>query len=76
MSEEIEKANIAVRIIAKFGGIRPMARIINRPTSTVQSWEQSGYIPARQQENILQSARAFGIELTPADFFSNADAAE
>lgn len=69
MSSKQSRTNTAARIIAKFGGIRPMATIIDRPHSTVQSWEVSGYIPARQQENILKVAREKGIDVSPADFF-------
>jgi hypothetical protein len=67
--------NIAARVIAKFGGIRPMARLIKRPPSTVQSWEISGFIPARQQSHILQVAAASGIGVTPSDFFDVSPAA-
>lgn len=67
--------NIAARVIAKFGGIRPMARLINRPPSTVQSWEISGFIPARHQSHILQIAAASGINVAPDDFFDVSTAA-
>lgn len=34
-------------IIGKFGGVRPMARAIGRPSSpaTVQYWKRQGYLP-------------------------------
>lgn len=57
------------RIIDKFGGIRPLARALNRPVSTVQSWKDRGAVPHRRQAELLEYARAHGIELTPAEFF-------
>ena len=64
--------NQAESIIAKFGGIRPMTRILGfRNASQVQGWKERGYIPARQQQRVLDAARCEGIELTPADFFED-----
>jgi len=68
--------NIAARVIAKFGGIRPMARLMSIPPTTVQSWGVSGFIPARHQSSILQVAVANGIDVTPDDFFNVTAAAE
>lgn len=59
----------AERIIEKFGGIRPMAEAMKVPPSTVQGWKEAGFIPSRRQQAVLSTARARGIELSPADFF-------
>ena len=57
------------RIIEKFGGVRAMAGKIGRPPSTIQDWKNSGFVPARQQQNVLDKAREHGIALGTADFF-------
>lgn len=60
----------AEKIITKFGGIKPMARLLgHRWPSRVQGWKEAGVIPARAQQDVLEAARANGIELSPADFF-------
>lgn len=63
------------RIIAEFGGIRPMSRKSGWPASgwhpsTIQSWEDSGHIPSRHQQKILDLANKEEIKLGPADFFA------
>lgn len=63
----------AARIIEKFGGLTGLARALgHRHPSTVQRWKQSGLIPARHQDAVLDAARAAGIELEPGDFFRSA----
>jgi hypothetical protein len=57
-------------IIEKFGGTRAMARKIGRTPSTVQSWKDRGFIPARLHADILAVAQQSGVDLTPADFVS------
>jgi hypothetical protein len=59
----------APSIIQKFGGIRPMARALGLPASTVQDWKESGLIPARHQQAVLNKARELGVALAPDDFF-------
>ena len=63
-------------IIARFGGIRPMARLLDKPSSTVKSWESNDLIPAQHHQLVLDTARANGIALEPADFFQRPDGAE
>lgn len=65
----------APEIIAKFGGTRACAKLLERKPSTVQSWKESGHIPAREQLHVLTVAKANGIELSPADFFLEGAAA-
>jgi hypothetical protein len=57
------------RIIAKFGGPTALARILELPPRTVQSWKKSGRIPAQHQKNVLDAAMHAAIPLVPADFF-------
>ncbi len=68
--------NIATRIIDRFGGTRALARAIDRPPSTVQSWKDSGYIPAQHQGAVLEAAKRAAIGLAPADFFEPPEAAQ
>lgn len=56
-------------IIEAFGGVRPMAKAINRPTSTVQSWKDRGSIPDDHKPVVLSEAMRRGLDLSPADFF-------
>jgi len=58
------------RIKIKFGGLRPMARMIGKAPSTVQTWSESGFIPSKHHDGILRIARENGIRLTHQDFFS------
>ena len=57
-------------IINKLGGIRKAARLLGFPTSTVQAWKKTGFIPARRQSEVLAKARAAGIPLSEQDFFT------
>lgn len=51
----------------RLGGIRPMAALVERPPSTVQSWKNEGRIPAKEQPNVIEKARAAGHEITADD---------
>lgn len=57
------------KIIETFGGVRPLARAIGRPVSTVQSWKDRGSIPDDHKSAVLITANELGIPLVPADFF-------
>lgn len=59
----------AETIIGKFGGTRATAKALSIPPSTVQSWKDTGLIPARHQQPLLDKARQDGIDLKPDDFF-------
>lgn len=51
-----------------------MARALgHKYSTTVQGWRGRGYIPSRQQQAVLNAARAAGITLAPADFFEVED---
>jgi len=65
--------NTAARIIERFGGVPKLARILDRPTRTVQSWKEVGRIPAQHQQAVLDAAKLAAIPLVPADFFNGAD---
>ena len=55
-AEESEHSSDVVRlpreVIQRFGGIRPMARAMNVPVSTVASWKRRGRIPRHRRQEI------------------------
>ncbi len=55
------------KVIARFGGIRPMAGKLGVAVSTVQGWRERGAIPPRQHARVMAAARSEGIEIGPAD---------
>jgi hypothetical protein len=59
-------------IIDAFGGVRPMARALGKPASTVQSWKDRGRINDGNKWEILAVANSLGLGLGPADFFPKA----
>ncbi|MGP1394800.1 MAG: uroporphyrinogen-III synthase [Inquilinaceae bacterium] len=70
------RESAAARIIARFGGIRPMATKLGAPVTTVQGWKKRGSIPAGRHAEIRTAAQAHGVvidetELLAADSLSN-----
>jgi len=59
--------NQAERIIARFGGIRPMAAKLGIAVTTVQGWKERGTIPQPRHGEILTAAEAEGITLDAAE---------
>ena len=62
--------NPARGIIARFGGVRALARLLDLPSTTVQGWFERGVIPARRQTDLLTAAGRAEIALAPEDFFT------
>ena len=58
--------NPAQAVIARFGGIRPMAHKLEIAVSTVQGWRERGSIPAARHAQIAAAAESQGIALAPA----------
>jgi hypothetical protein len=58
----------AERIIARFGGQRPMASKLGIAVSTVQGWKLRNHIPENRHADILATAKEHGIDLDEADF--------
>lgn len=54
----------AERIIARFGGIRPMAARLGIAVTTVQGWKQRGVIPLNRHDQIVEAAAAAEIDLS------------
>lgn len=57
------------KIITAFGGVRPMARALSSPVSTIHSWKARGTIPDDHKPTVLARARQLGLPLSEADFF-------
>lgn len=68
-------AETVARIIDKFPSQVALAEAIGAAQSTVAYWKRRGVIPARQQQKILEAARARQIDISPADFFDLPEAA-
>lgn len=66
-------ASPAEKIIAAFGGIRPMAHKLDAPVTTVQGWKKRGSIPENRHEEILAAARKEGIVLDATQLRAAAD---
>ena len=67
MNEEpVSTPNEAERIIAAFGGIRPMAKALGLAFTTVQGWKERGAIPLKRMAEIRESAARAGIDLEAA----------
>lgn len=65
--EASAKAESAMGIIARFGGIRPMASKVGVAVSTVQGWRERGSIPAARHREILAVAERHGIAIEAAE---------
>lgn len=64
----------ADRIIARFGGVKHLARAINYSQAAVYKWNRpqykggsDGLVPTRALERIMTVARMFGVLLTEED---------
>jgi len=66
--EGMEKAKLTpVELCIKaFGGVRPMARKINRNCGSISKWRRSGLIPTSIQRTVLEKAWELNLpEITP-----------
>ncbi|MFQ5985225.1 MAG: mitofilin family membrane protein [Alphaproteobacteria bacterium] len=55
----------AGEVVARFGGIRPMAAKLGVPVTTVQGWNERGSIPSARRRQVLAAAARHGISLGP-----------
>ncbi len=51
--------------IKEFGGIRPMARQINRNCGSICKWQKSGLVPTSIQRTILEKSWELDLNITP-----------
>lgn len=68
--------DIAHRVIEKCGGAQRVADLLGIHFASVHKWRYplarggtGGLIPTARQQELLQKARAAGIDLSPDDFF-------
>lgn len=63
--------NPAEVVVRAFGGVRPLARLLDLSPAAVTHWRKAkrgaGRVPAKQQVALLALAKARGIRLTPDD---------
>jgi len=60
----------AERVIARFGGLRPMAHKLEIPVSTVQGWKNRGQIPPSRHAEIRAAAERHGISLDEGELLA------
>lgn len=51
----------------RFGGVRPMARLLDEPASNVAAWKREGRIPAIKQPHVLATAQGMNLPITAND---------
>ena len=68
------KLNPADYVIHVFGGIRPMARHINRTASSISAWrtgirrnDNKGEIPSQAMVEIMKAAKKLRLDITEKD---------
>ena len=54
----------AEKIVAAFGGVRPMASRLGIAATTIQGWKSRGNIPEIRRQAVLDAAEADGIDLS------------
>ena len=64
------------QVIRKFGSQQRVAELLGIWQTAVSGWVRRGAIPARRQEELLTAAKRAGVDLSPADFFGEAERAD
>lgn len=70
--DEAGAGSPAERVIAAFGGIRPMASKLGIPVTTVQGWKKRQAIPVSRHDDIRAAAIAHVVVLDRADLAASA----
>jgi hypothetical protein len=60
-------------LINRFGGMRPMARKVDVPVSTIQGWKKRDNIPADRVDDIIKAAKTHHISMHGYDVQSGAN---
>lgn len=73
-------SNAATNVIRKCGGPQAVSAMAGVNVSNVHRWTYpkerggtGGVVPAKHQHTLLKKAREAGIELSPDDFFEDAE---
>jgi hypothetical protein len=53
--------------ITEFGGVRALARALNRDPAAVSRWKKTGTVPTNVQKTLLETAWERGIKMTAHD---------
>jgi len=62
-------------VISEFGGVRSLARAIDRNPGSVNKWrKRDGTIPSSIQRKVLETAWAKGIKITAHEIIFGRDA--
>jgi len=67
------QADAIAAIIERFGGIRPMAKKLGAPVSTVQAWKERSHIPENRLDEIRAAAKQHEIDLVEAELVKAAE---
>lgn len=59
--------------IQSFGGVRRLAKALDRDPAAVSRWQKSGIVPSAAQRQLLQIAWERGIQLTAHDIIFGRD---
>lgn len=70
------RMSYVAHIVQIFGGVRPMARALGRPVSTVQSWKDRQSIPDDHKPEVLRIAHSLGYPIVREDFFPTTESSE
>jgi hypothetical protein len=60
--------------IQSFGGVRRLAKAIDRDPAAVSRWQRSGIVPSAAQKQLLEIAWERGIQLTAHDIIFGREA--
>ncbi len=71
-----EALNDAERVVAAFGGVRPMAARLDLAATTIQGWKSRGNIPENRRQAVREAALADGIDLTAVQHKDDSTAVE
>jgi hypothetical protein len=56
-------AAATARLIEAFGGLRPMAKRLSVPVTTVQYWKRAGHIPTSRHADVFAAAKANNLKV-------------
>jgi hypothetical protein len=67
MNNTINHTSPVELAIDMFGGVRKLARALNRDPAAVSRWQKSGIVPTAVQRRLLELAWERGIDITAHD---------
>lgn len=62
--KHLNPAELAIHL---FGGVRPLARAVDRDPAAVCRWRKHGVIPTSSQKRVLDAAKALKIKLSASE---------